>query len=288
MNSKLVIVLKEEKGETRCSMSEKDLFKVEQDGYIAWLTLNRPDHRNIMGLAFFKELTKHFERFDEDPSVRGVVIKAEGKSFTAGLDLLEFGSLLGGGIGADTREQLRKTILKCQEGMNAIERCRKPVIAAVHSHCIGAGVDLLCACDIRMATKDAIFSIRETRMGLIADLGTLQRLPHIIGHGWFRELALTGRDFTSQEALQMGFITRIGEDRQRLYEEAKGIASQIAACPPLSVQGAKEVILYSRDHGVNAGLHYVAQKNAAALPSEDVTEAMSAFMEKRTPVFKGK
>jgi len=288
MNSKLVIVLKEEKGETRCRMSEKDLFKVEQDGYIAWLTLNRPDHRNIMGLAFFKELTKHFERFDEDPSVRAVVIKAEGKSFTAGLDLVEFGSLLGGGIGADTREQLRKTILQCQEGMNAIERCRKPVIAAVHSHCIGAGVDLLCACDIRMATKDAIFSIRETRMGLIADLGTLQRLPHIIGHGWFRELALTGRDFTSQEALQMGFITRIGEDRQRLYEEAKGIASQIAACPPLSVQGAKEVILYSRDHGVNTGLHYVAQKNAAALPSEDVTEAMSAFMEKRTPVFKGK
>jgi len=288
MNSKLVIVLKEEKGETRCSMSEKDLFKVEQDGYIAWLTLNRPDHRNIMGLAFFKELTKHFERFDEDPSVRAVVIKAEGKSFTAGLDLLEFGSLLGGGIGADTREQLRKTILQCQESMNAIEKCRKPVIAAVHSHCIGSGVDLLCACDIRMATKDAIFSIRETRMGLIADLGTLQRLPHIIGHGWFRELALTGRDFTSQEALQMGFITRIGEDRQGLYEEAKEIASQIAACPPLAVQGAKEVILYSRDHGVNAGLHYVAQKNAAALPSEDVTEAMSAFMEKRTPVFKGK
>ncbi len=288
MNSKLVIVLKEEKGETRCRMSEKDLFKVEQDGHIAWLTLNRPDHRNIMGLAFFKELTKHFERFDENPSVRGVVIKAEGKSFTAGLDLLEFGSLLGGGIGADAREQLRKTILQCQEGMNAIERCRKPVIAAVHSHCIGGGVDLLCACDIRMATKDAVFSIRETRMGLIADLGTLQRLPHIIGHGWFRELALTGRDFTSQEALQMGFVTRIAEDRQGLYEEAKGIASQIAACPPLAVQGAKEVILYSREHSVNAGLHYVAQKNAAALPSEDVTEAMSAFMEKRAPVFKGK
>jgi enoyl-CoA hydratase len=139
-----------------------------------------------------------------------------------------------------------------------------------------------------MATKDAVFSIRETRMGLIADLGTLQRLPNIIGHGWFRELALTGRDFTAQEALQMGFITRIGEDRQELYEEAKGVASQIAACPPLAVQGAKEVILYSRDHGVNAGLNYVAQKNAASLPSEDVMEAMNAFMEKRTPVFKGK
>src|SRR5512139_2008906 len=269
-------------------MSEKDPFKVEQDGHVAWLTLNRPDNRNIMGLAFFEGLVNHFERFDEDSIVRGVVIKAEGKSFTAGLDLVEFGPLLGGETGADTREQLRKTILLCQEGMNAIERCRKPVIAAVHGHCIGGGVDLLSACDIRMATKDAVFSIRETRMGLIADLGTHQRLPHIIGHGWFRELALTGRDFTAQEALQMGFVTRICEDRQGLYGEAKGIASQIAACPPLVVQGAKEVILYTRDHGVNAGLHYVAQKSAASIPSEDLKEAMSAFMEKRTPVFKGK
>src|SRR4030042_557475 len=106
MNSKLVIVLKEEKGETRCRMSEKDLFKVEQDGYIAWLTLNRPDHRNIMGLAFFKELTKHFERFDEDPSVRGVVIKAEGKSFTAGLCPLGVGCLVGGGGGGGDRGQI--------------------------------------------------------------------------------------------------------------------------------------------------------------------------------------
>jgi enoyl-CoA hydratase len=172
--------------------------------------------------------------------------------------------------------------------MNAIEKCRKPVIAAVHGHCIGGGVDLLCACDIRMATKDVVFSIRETRMGLIADLGTHQRLPHIIGHGWFRELALTGRDFTADEALQMGFITHRSENQLRLYEEAKGIANQIAACPPLAVQGTKDVILYSRDHGVYAGMHYVAQKNAAALPSEDVTEAVRAFMEKRNPVFKGK
>jgi enoyl-CoA hydratase len=269
-------------------MSNKDPFKVEQEGYIVWLTLNQPDRRNSMSFAFFEELTKHFELFDEDSSVRVVVIKAEGKSFTAGLDLVEFGSLLRGGFSADTREQLRKSILKGQEGMNAIERCRKPVIAAVHSHCIGGGVDLLSACDIRIAAKDAVFSIRETRMGLIADVGTLQRLPYIIGHGWFKELALTGRDFTAQEALQMGFITRICEDQQPLYEEAKGIAFQIAACPPLAVQGTKDVIIYSRDHGISAGLHYVAQKNAAAFQSEDMIEAMNAFFEKRPPVFKGK
>jgi enoyl-CoA hydratase/carnithine racemase len=147
---------------------------------------------------------------------------------------------------------------------------------------------MICACDIRLATADAIFSIRETRMGIIADVGTLQRLPHIIGQGWFRELALTGRDFTAQEAFQMGLVTRMCDDLPTLYEEAEKLASQIAACPPLTVQGTKEVILYSRDNGIEAGLQYVAQKNAAALPSEDLIEAVSAFMEKRQPVFKGK
>jgi enoyl-CoA hydratase len=125
-------------------------------------------------------------------------------------------------------------------------------------------------------------------MGIIADLGTLQRLPFIIGHGWFRELALTGRNFSAQEALQMGLITRICEDREALYAEARKLADQVAACPPLTVQGTKQVILYSRDNGVDAGLQYVAQKNAAALPSEDVVEAVTAFMEKRKPEFKGK
>jgi enoyl-CoA hydratase len=162
------------------------------------------------------------------------------------------------------------------------------VIAAIHSHCIGGGVDLISACDIRLAAADTIFSIRETRMGIIADLGTLQRLPYIIGQGWFRELALTGRDFSADEALQMRLITRICENREQLYAEAQKLAVQISALPPLAVQGVKDVINYSRDNGVDAGLHYVAQKNAAALPSEDLMEAVTAFMEKRDPVFKGK
>jgi enoyl-CoA hydratase len=181
-----------------------------------------------------------------------------------------------------------KGILALQEGFTKIECCRKPVIAAVHSHCIGGGMDLICACDMRLATKDAVFSIRETRMGIIADLGTLQRLPHIIGQSWSRELALTGRDFTAQEALQMGLITRVCDDRPALYEAARTLADQVAACPPLTVQGTKDVINYSRDNGIDAGLQYVAQKNSAALPSEDLFEAVTAFMEKREPVFKGK
>jgi enoyl-CoA hydratase len=139
-----------------------------------------------------------------------------------------------------------------------------------------------------MAAVDARFSIRETRIAIIADLGTLQRLPHIIGQGWFRDLALTGRDFTADEALRMGFITRICDDRETLFAAADALAAEIAGLAPLTVQGVKEVINFSRDNGVYPGLAYVAQKNAASLPSDDLVEAVTAFMEKRDPVFTGK
>ena len=140
-------------------MSQNKAIDVEIDGHVAWLNLCRPERQNAMGMTFFKEVTGHFERLDEDPTVRAVVIRAEGKSFTAGLDLMEAGAMLGG-KGTDDREHLRKTIVELQESNNAIERCRKPVIAAVHGHCIGGGVDLLSACDIRLASADALFSIR--------------------------------------------------------------------------------------------------------------------------------
>lgn len=268
-------------------MSEDSPFKVEIADYIAWITMNRPETRNVMGMDFFEGLRDLLNEFNNDPEVRVVVIKAEGKSFTAGIDLVGLGSLITDGD-ADSREKLRKLVLHGQEGINNIEKCTKPVIAAIHSHCIGGGVDLIAACDIRLATEDAVFSIRETRLGVIADIGTLQRLPYIIGHGWFRELALTGRDFGSAEALKMGLITRVCKTKADLELEAKKLAEEIASCAPLTVQGTKDVILYSRDNGVYPGLHYVAQKNAAALLSEDLGEAISAFMEKRKPIFKGK
>ncbi|MEA3470878.1 MAG: crotonase/enoyl-CoA hydratase family protein [Thermodesulfobacteriota bacterium] len=267
-------------------MGREDLFKIEKEGYIAWLTFNRPKERNTMTFEFFDELIKVFGEFDEDPDVRVVVVKAEGKSFTAGLDLVAAQGLIGDGS-AGYRESLRRKIAGIQESMNAIERCRKPVVAAVHGHCIGGGIDFTSACDVRYASKDAIFSIRETRIGIIADIGTLQRMPYITGHGWFRELALTGRDFGGEEALKIGFITKLCEDRQSLYVAAKELAEELAKLPPLAVQGVKEVINYSRDNGVYAGLTYIAQKNAAAVPSEDMMEAVTAMWEKREPKFKG-
>ncbi|MBW2366891.1 MAG: crotonase/enoyl-CoA hydratase family protein [Deltaproteobacteria bacterium] len=268
-------------------MSEKDFIKVERDGHIARLTMDRPEKLNTIALDGFDQIRDVFNQINGDPDIWVVIIKGEGRCFTAGIDLATLSSLSGDGA-ADTRESLRKEILRGQMSMTAVERCTKPVIAAVHGYCLGAGVDLISACDIRIASRNAIFSIREAKMGVVADLGTLQRLPHIIGHGWFRELALTGRDFTAEEAFQMGLVTRISDTKEALFLEAEKLAQEVASCAPLTIQGTKDVLLYSRDYGVDAGLKYVAQKNAAALISEDIKEAISAALEKRKPVFKGK
>lgn len=268
-------------------METESFLKVEKIGHIAWLVLNKPEQRNTMTMEFFREIRRLFEEFDADPDVRVVVIRAEGKSFTAGLDLVAAQAILGDGS-AVYRDWLRRKIIELQESITAIEKCRKPVIAAIHGHCIGGGVDLTSACDIRLASKDAIFSIRETRIGIIADIGTLQRVPYIIGQGWFRELALTGRDWNAEEALKMGYITRLCENGDALFKETRKVAEEIANLAPLAVQGVKEVANYSRDHGVQQGLEYVAQRNAAVVPNEDMIEAVSAFLEKRNPQFNGR
>jgi enoyl-CoA hydratase/carnithine racemase len=268
-------------------MQQPEPFIVEKKNGIAWLTLNRPAKHNAMDLDFFAVLPQHLQHLTDAIDVRVVVIKGAGNSFTAGTDLSSAAEMVAGGA-ADERWNLQRNILALQAGISAVENCGKPVIAAIHGYCIGGGVDLICACDIRIAERSALFSIRETRMGIIADLGTLQRLPRIIGEGRARELAFSGRDFGTAEAFEMGLITRICEGRENLYETAQTLARQIADNPPLTVMGVKEVMNYSRDHGVEAGLRYVAQKNAAMLLSEDLHEALAAFREKRKPHFKGK
>lgn len=269
-------------------MGFESRFKIEKDGYVSWLVMNRPDRRNVMDGEFFSGLAEAMAVLDNDPDVRVIVLKGAGKSFTAGLDLTWAGAIFSEGLGADARELMRQNIVKLQESFCSPEKCKKPVIAAIHSHCIGGGIDLACACDIRLADASAVFSVREVRLAIIADLGTLQRMPYLVGHSMFRELALTGRDFGAEEALAMGFITHMYPDHDTLMAEASKLAHEIADLPPLAVQGIKDVILFNRDNGVYPGLQYVSQKNASALPSEDLMEAVSAFMQKRKPVFKGK
>jgi len=252
--------------------------------HIAWLTFNRPDKGNAITPDFFSEITQTFHSFSHNNDVRVIVIKANGKHFTTGLDLMDAANIFGHAV--KDKEKFRSLIIDLQESMNAVEKCKKPVIAAAHGMCIGAGIDLLSACDIRIAEKKTTFSVRETKIAIVADLGTLQRLPYIIGYGWFNELALTGRNFSADEALTMGFVTHICDGAENLIQTANQIATEIAENSPMTVQNVKEVIQFSRDNGVYSGLAYVAQKNAAILPSNDLQEAMTAFLEKRKPVFK--
>lgn len=259
---------------------------IEKKGHVAWVTLNRPEKQNAINQAAYQSFLDELPKLDADPEVRVVVVKGEGKHFAAGIDLADLASITQNPSAAG-REQLRQAIMKLQDAMTVFERCRKPVIAAIQGACIGAGVDLACVCDIRLCSADAFFSIRETRMALVADLGTLQRFQTITGEGWTRELALTGRDFKAQEALAIGFVTHVYDDYEQLLAEAGKMAEQIAANAPLAVQGAKDLMGFTRDYGVDAGLRYVAQKNAAMLHSEDLMEAVAAFMQKRPPEFKG-
>ena len=268
-------------------MTEHGPLLVNVENHIAWISLNRPEKRNAMSVELLEKMIEHVQRFDQDPDVRVIVIKGEGKSFCAGMELADLAGLIEK-KSADYRENLRRTILYGQTSTNVLEACNKPVIAAIHSHCVGGGVDLACACDIRIATKDALFAVRETKLALVADLGTLQRLPKIVGEPWARELSLTGRNFSGKEALDIGFVTHLCEDRDDLYAKALAIATEIAANSPLAVQGVKDTMRFSSDHGLAAGLKYVAQKNASILICEDGMEALMAAMEKRQPVFKGR
>ena len=268
-------------------MNESSFVKLEMKGHVAWVTLNRPDKRNALNFQMLEQLVAIFQQLDQDENVRVVVINGEGKSFCAGLELAALAGLIEKKT-ADYRERLRRTILYGQTSTNIIEMCNKPVILASHSHCIGGGVDIACACDIRMATRDAIFSVRETRLAFVADLGTTQRLHRIVGEPWAKELCLTGRDFSGEEALRIGFITHLCEDKASLFQGAQELAQEIADNSPLAVQGVKDVLRFTSDHGTTAGLKYVAQKNAAMLICDDGIEAVTAAMEKRKPIFKGR
>jgi enoyl-CoA hydratase len=268
-----------------------DVIKNNETG-IAEVVLQGPGKGNALGPAFFKELPEVFVDLDGDASVRVVIIRGKGGVFTYGLDLKAMAPTLMSHLSGDNlaaeRLQLLRMIGELQRGNDLVERCTKPVIAAIAGPCIGGGIDLAAACDIRLATRDAKFSVRETKIAIVADLGSLQRLPRIVGHGHTRELAFTGKDIDANRALAINLVNHVYENEDALLAAARAMAKEIADNSPLAVQGTKQVLNYSEERRILDGERYAAVWNSAFLASRDLMEAMTAFMERRPPKFTGK
>lgn len=272
-----------------------EVFTLEVDGHVATLWLDRPEKRNAMGPAFWDDLPEAMAAIGGDPSVRAVVIAARGPHFSVGLDLVSMAGIGGAPDAPDgprpsiaaRASRARAEIARLQASVTAVADCPVPVIAAVHGWCIGGGVDLIAACDIRLASAEAQFSVRETKVAIVADVGSLQRLPAIIGKGHVAELAFTGKDITAARAEAIGLVNHVSADADAVLADARAMAAEIAANSPLAVQGTKAVLAACEDRSVAEGLDYVATWNAAFLASDDLAEAMAAFMEKRPATFTG-
>ncbi|BFZ06824.1 hypothetical protein BsWGS_09864 [Bradybaena similaris] len=257
--------------------------------FIKQVELNRPDKRNAMNASFWAEMVDCFNKLAIDPDCRVVVLSGAGKSFTSGLDLMDSGVFQKALEIVDPGRRafyLHRKVRDYQETFSVIEKCPKPVIAAIHDACIGGGIDMISACDIRYCTQDAWFQIKEVDIGLAADVGTLQRFQKIIGNdSAFRELAYTGRKFFSDEARSLGFVSRVLLDKNELLTSSLELAKVIASKSPVAVQGSKRNIIYSRDHSVAESLEYMATWNSAMLQSEDLMKAIEAALQKGQPVF---
>lgn len=255
-----------------------ETLDLEYEAHVATVWLNRPDKANSMNAPMWVELQACFEWIDSEPAIRAVILAARGKHFCAGLDLSMFADIVPNGEQDPARgsEQLRLIIKRLQGNLTAIERCRKPVLAAVHAVCVGGGVDLIACCDMRYACEGAEFSIKEIDVGMTADVGSLQRLPHIVPQGIVRELAYTGRHIDAAEAYEIGLINRAYATQDDLMQDVRQIAASIAAKSPLSIRGIKETLLYARDHSVEDGLNYIATWNSGMLSQRDVMAAIGA------------
>ncbi len=281
---------------------ESPVLSIEVEDTVATVWLDRAEARNAMGVDLWRDLPRAMEAVSTDAAVRVVVVAAKGPHFSVGLDLKAMGAMLtGGGSGppseqsgaappslADRARRARLNVLQLQDAITAVADCPKPVIAAVHGYCIGGGVDLIAACDIRLASADAVFSVREAKMAIVADLGSLQRLPSIISAGHLNELALTAKDISAERAKEIGLVNDVAADADGVYKAARALAGEVAANSPLAVQGTKAVLRANEGRTVAQGLDYVATWNAGQLASDDLTEAVTAFMEKRQPKFTGR
>ena len=263
-------------------------FKVEIENKIAQVFFNRPEKANALHMEAWIEMQTVFETLSKDDDVRVIILAGEGKHFCAGIDLellMSISRLKDISCHGKRSEKVREIIVTLQQTVTVIEECSKPVLAAIHNGCIGGGVDIATACDMRYCSEEAYFTIKEIDLGMVADLGTLQRLPKIISPGMSAEMAYTGRKVFGLEARNIGLVNHCYSSKKTLMEGVVQIASTIASKSPLSIRGTKDILHYSREHSVVDSLNYMSTWNASMLLSEDLTEAFQATVEKRQPKF---
>ncbi len=268
-------------------MSYKSL-EVSIENHIAHVKLNRPEALNSMNVDFWKELPVAIREIDASATARVIVLSSTGKHFSAGMDLAVFttsNSIPMQGDPSRMAENLRRAVLELQDAFNCLEDIRIPVLAAVHGGCIGGAVDMISACDSRYCTEDSFFTIKETQLGMTADLGTLQRLPHLIPQGLVRELAYTGRNMDAQEAKSAGLVNKVFATHEEMLASVMELASMIAAQSPVAVAGCKEMINYSRDHSVADSLKYMATWQSGMFRPQDMMKCFAAKAQKTTPEF---
>jgi len=269
-----------------------ECFDVETTGRVAHLRMIRPERSNSMIPSFWRELPEIVDGLSATGQVRAVVLPAEGRHFCSGMDLSVFAGndTLGvehGGSGHRSRrnEAFRTTAMKLQDTFTALERARMPVLCAIQGACVGGGVDLVSAADLRYADETAFFSIAEINIGMTADVGTLQRMPKLVPEGIVRELAYTGRRWSAAEAKAAGFVNEVFADHETLVAGVLAVAEEIATKSPMAIWGTKQTMHYTRDHRVDDGLEYIANWNAAMFDTDDMAEAFRAKSESSAAEF---
>ncbi len=262
-------------------------FDVTVEEKVGHVRLNRPDALNTMIPQFWSELPQVIAELSDRGDVRAIVVSSTGKHFSAGMDLSVFTS---SGLSLDGEPGRRNAtfmllVKRLQESFTALERARVPVLAAVQGGCIGGAVDMVCAADMRYASADAYFVIQETNIGMTADVGTLQRLPKLVPDGVAREMVYTGRRMSAQRALEVGLVNEVFDDHEALVAGVLEIAAEIATKSPLTLWGAKEALVYARDHSVPDSLHQIALWQTGAFQPADMMESFAAKGEKRPPIY---
>ena len=272
-------------------ISKYESFNLEIEDNIANIILSRPEQLNSMSRKFWVELPEVLEEVNRNSEIRALIISSTGKHFCAGMDLSAFDNGVAN-IPKEKRpdnarigEALYRSAKELQEYISKLEKIRVPVIAAIHGGCIGGAVDLVTACDIRLATTDAFFCIQEINIGMAADVGTLQRLPRIIPDSKMRELAYTGRRMLADEAKESGLVSDVYNSQEEMVNAAKEMANEIAKKSPIAIYGLKALMNYSRDHTISDSLDFNALWSGAMLSQRDMEEAIKAFVEKREATF---